>query len=186
MLFGVFFSTICIASSSNIIEWKTDEINFVRELKGTGLKRDLYTKIEINHLTDCILYENISNDWFIDIEEVPKVPKFSFKSIIDIELPSSLSKNHEFSISIGNTKEFIYPIHIRYNDCSESEYKKIAIVAPILKCGKKVYQIKGEINALVPIGNLKDLPSVTFITIITTLIGVIWIYLTIRKYKNNY
>ena len=107
-----------------IIDWQDSDIVFFRELKGQGFKQDCYTKVEMKTPKNCILHESISADWFIDIEEMPKTPKIVFNSKIDIEMPSSLSNPHNFTIILHNSTEFTFPVHVRYNDCASNRSHK--------------------------------------------------------------
>lgn len=180
----IFLALLICVSSEKFWSWEKDSISITRELKGTGLKQDLVTKIKLPKPMSCTLQESISQDWFIDIEEMPKSLKTQFFSKIDIELPSSLSPSHNYNIFLDNSIEFSYPIHIRYNDCDlENDYKKIILPAPIVECEKKIYKIDNIIESQVPIGKLTHLPGIISITGVVVLVTVIWICSTIHNLK---
>lgn len=168
-----------------VIEWSTTDFIFYRELRGTGLKQELYTELKIFNGKSCVLFENIGKDWFIDIEEVPKFPKFEFNSKIDIEIPAALSVSHNFSIFIPNSLKFVFPLHLRYNDCSDQEYLEISLASPMIQCAETEYKVDKKITALMPVGNLQDLNKVTIITTVTVVISVFWIISSIHTFNKG-
>jgi PIG-X / PBN1 len=180
------FSFITAALGTRVIDWAGDDIKFYRELKGSGLKQDLYTKIDLPFPKTCTLTEHISKDWFIDIEELPNSPKFDFNTKIDIELPASLSTSHNYTITIKNSSEFFFPIHIRYNDCSYNQpYKKIFLDPPIINCEDLEYRVSGVIDAAVPIGKFEDFNFVILVTTVTVIVSAGLIGNAIRNFKNK-
>jgi hypothetical protein len=160
-----------------------DHIKFVRDIRGLGLKQELHTSIDLLYPMDCILFESISKDWFIDIEEVPKDLQAEFESNIDIELPSSLSNAHKYTIRFNKTTSFMIPIHLRYNECSYTEkYKEISLPNPTLKCEGNLYRIKGDqISAFVPVGDLRDRDLVLMATFLLVAVSVGWIGWSVFK-----
>jgi hypothetical protein len=89
----------------------------------------LNTEIVLNEDADFIIInEEISHEWFVDIEEVNLDATFSTK--IDIEKPASISVPHSFQLKIPvNNKiaRFSFPIHMRYNDCSYKDFAEIEL-----------------------------------------------------------
>ncbi|OMJ70029.1 hypothetical protein SteCoe_32092 [Stentor coeruleus] len=182
----IFLTLLICVSSEKSWSWEKDSISITRELKGAGLKQDLVTKVNLLKPMSCILKETISQDWFIDIEEMPKSLKIQFFSKIDIELPSSLSSSHNFNIYLDDSIEFAYPIHIRYNDCDlENDYKKISLLAPVVECENNIYKINTIIESQVPIGKLTHLPGIISATGVVVLVTVVWICLTIHNLKKS-
>ena len=177
------FLLLSAVSSNKFLVDSSDSIKFVRDIRGLGLKQELHTSIELNKVMDCVLYDSISQEWFIDIEEVPRDLKIEFESNIDIELPSALSKPHNFSIKFNSTTQFVIPIHIRYNDCSYTEkYKEVFLPNPTIRCGGYSFRVKGDmISALVPVGDSNDKELVIVLTMCMVLISVSWIVLSIPK-----
>lgn len=172
-----FFLLISLASCNRFLVDTFDNIKFVRDIRGMGLKQELHTSIELNYPMDCVLYDSISKEWFIDIEEVPKDIQVEFESNIDIELPSALSKSHKYTIKFNKTTSFIIPIHLRYNECSYTEkYKEIFLPNPTLKCDGNLLRIKGnEISAFVPVGDMRDRDLVIIATIVMVVFSIGWI-----------
>ena len=173
---------ICTSAAmvSSSLQLSHNDLFFRRELRGSGLNRELFTEISTPLPSTCVLSESITNDWFIDIEEMPKSPSFLFNSSIDIELPASLSKSHSYSITINTPLTFSFPIHMRYNNCSHQNYQSIIIPGPSIRCGDKEFPIGQKIGGQVPVGNLGDLNTVIAITTVTVAISVFWISLTIH------
>lgn len=171
------FTIVFFAQGNNKIELKNKDIYFYRELRGSGFKQDIFTIVSTNTQKNCKLYEEISKDWFVDKEELGKYPKFIFSSNIDIELPSTLSSSHKFTIEFQSNLNFTFPIHMRYNDCLlGSEYKKIFLKAPIIDCGGQRFELNSEIEARMPVGKLEDtnlVLSVTFVVVVFSVFLII-------------
>ena len=181
-----FLLFLCVASKRHI-EWSSNDISFIRELQGSGLKQELYTSIHLSKPMRCVLHEIISKDWFIDKEELPKARKFLFSSKIDIELPSSLSTSHKFDIPFNSSFELTYPIHLRYNDCSDSGgYKEVNLPSPSIECEGIFYELSENLSGKVPIGNLNDSFLVISTTSIAALAAVTWIILTIHNLNKKH
>ena len=169
-----FFLLISLVSSNRFLVDTFENIKFVRDIRGMGLKQELHTSIELGSPMGCILFDSISKEWFIDIEEVPKNIQVEFESNIDIELPTSLSKAHKYSIKFNKTISFVIPIHLRYNECSYTEkYKEIFLPNPTLKCEGNLFRIKGdEISAFVPVGDMRDRDLVIMATMLLVAFSV--------------
>jgi hypothetical protein len=178
-----FFLLFSLVSSNRFLVDTLDHIKFVRDIRGMGLKQELHTSIDLTHPMNCILFDSISKEWFIDVEEIPKDIQVEFQSNIDIELPSSLSTAHNYTIRFNKTTSFVIPIHLRYNECSYTEkYKEIILPNPTLKCEGNFFRIKGdEISAFVPVGDLRDRDLVIMATILMVAFSVGWISWSVLK-----
>lgn len=182
----ILLALIQVALSTRSYNFQSSGISIFRELKGSGLKQELITRLTLPPSLTCTLQESITKDFFIDIEELPQTPSFKFSSKIDIELPASLSPAHTFIISLPNSLEFSYPIHLRYNDCSSTDlYKDLSLEGPLLTCGDLSIKVPDRLSFKVPIGNLEDTSIVISLTMATVLCSVIWISHTILNLRKS-
>ena len=115
----------------------------------------------------------------------------TFHSLIDTERPKSLSRLHHLTIA-GTTQShtFTYqlPVHMRYNDCSDTEdYVNITFPPPevIVWCGGET--IKGEfgegVSARMPVGRRGDIAFVGVGTCGVVLLGAGLIISSLLSYN---
>ena len=79
----ILFLLVQVVSCSRSFSFESSGVSIYRELQGSGLKQDLYTKVSIPSSMSCELQESISSDFFVEIEELPKTPQFKFNSKIE-------------------------------------------------------------------------------------------------------
>ncbi|CAG9335278.1 unnamed protein product [Blepharisma stoltei] len=189
----VFISPLLIITlSQNIITFDNSVLSFSRELIGIGFTKQLYTKISLKNPSEkafITLIEPVPYTWFVDQEEVPDYLNPKFSSLIDIELPSSHSTNHTFTINLEITGdyEFTYPIHMRYNDPTyDVPYKMIKLPGPQIKYKEnQIFTVNDEFMAEIPVGLTKHIPIVVMGTILLEIIAVFSIILAANKFTHH-
>lgn len=187
----IFLLFVLALTEETSITFEISDLSFYREIRGSGLCKQSYTKIILKNqdLKKIKLIEPVPYTWFVDKEEIPGHLKPEFNTLIDIEMPSSISKDHVFSLNLEFDREieFSYPIHMRYNDPSyEEPYKTLSLPGPEIKIGGKSYATNEEFKVEVPIGQTKHIPIVVMGTIIVELIGVICVLISANKFTHHF
>lgn len=167
------------------------DVKVARELIGAGLKKELKTTVVMPGDCEVVVHERVTEEWFVDQSEIPPSQNVVFHAPMDIELPKSLSKPQQITVAGATTNHaFSYqiPIHMRYNDCSDSEsYTQVALPPPeiLAWCGEeKIQGIYGEkVYAKMPVGRKTHGPAILCGTFAVVLIGAGLIAYNLLKYN---
>lgn len=166
-------------------------VSVQRDLLGAGLRRELRTSLLLDQDCEVVVHETVTPDWFIDSDEVASDSRLSFHSFIDIELPKSLSNTHFLTVagqSFQGKFEYQIPVHLRYNDCSETrEYIEVPFPPPevLLWCenSEKKGTFGSQLLAKMPVGRRSHLEIVTYGTFTVVLVGLSGVVLSLVSYS---
>lgn len=165
------------AEAVTAMQYSDDHLEFSRQVQGLGFSKRVYTTISLKTQQPCrvTVTEYLPQEWFVDVDEVSSALNFTHDSLIDIEKPTSLSKDSLYSFDLkGPSIEFDYPIHMRYNDCSADVlYRPARLVGPALSfsCMPGEVKVPQAVQFMMPVGNLNETSAVQRLTTVAVMIA---------------